>query len=130
MCVLETFRWLVFAYSTVKSNAIPVFYNSLECFQIITGYYGTRKRIPNFWSKRYYALITKANLNGFRNVKINWLYWLQTILLVTLNLNMSFINDGFIEFILLQISIQRLLNLLAFIVTLPDFTKSVSYGDS
>ena len=29
------------------------------------------------------------------------LYWLRTILFVTLNLNTSFINDGFIEFILL-----------------------------
>ena len=58
------------------------------------------------------------------------LYWLQTILLVTLNLNISFTNDEFIKFILLQISKQKLLNLLAFIVTLPDFAKSVSYGDS
>ena len=26
--------------------------------------------IPNFWSQRHYAFITKANLIGFRNVKI------------------------------------------------------------
>ena len=59
MCVLGTFRWLVFAYSTVTSNAIPVFYNSLECFQIFTRLYVRRKRLPNFWSKRSYALIIK-----------------------------------------------------------------------
>ena len=71
MCVLGTFRWLVFAYSTVTSNAIPVFYNSFECFQIFTRLYVRRKRIPNFWSKRSYALITKANLIGSGNIKIS-----------------------------------------------------------
>ena len=58
---LEHFRWLGFAYSTVTSNAIPVFYNSFEYFQIFTRLYVRRERIPNFWSKRSYALITKAN---------------------------------------------------------------------
>ena len=70
MCVLGTFRWLVFACSTVTSNAIPVFYNSFECFQIFTRLYVRRKRIPNFWSKRSYALITKANLIDSGNIKI------------------------------------------------------------
>ena len=70
MLVLGTFRWLAFAYSTVTSNVIPVFYNSFECFQIFTRLYVRRKRISNFWSKRSYALITKANLTDFRNIKI------------------------------------------------------------
>ena len=70
MCFLGTFGWLVLAYSTVTSNAIRVFYNSFECFQIFTRLYLRRKRIPNFWSKGSYALITKANLIGSRNIKI------------------------------------------------------------
>ena len=57
MCV--HFRLLVFAYSTVTINAIPVFYNSFECFQILTRLYMRWKRISNFWSKISYALITK-----------------------------------------------------------------------
>ena len=69
MCVLGTFRWLVFAYSTVTSNAIPVFDNSFECFQIFTRLYVRRKRIPNFWSKKSYDLITKGLL-----VKGRWVY--------------------------------------------------------
>ena len=58
------------AYSTLTSNAIPVFYDSFGCFQIFTRLYVRQKRIPNFWSKRSYALITKANLIDFRNIKI------------------------------------------------------------
>ena len=45
---LEHFRLLVFAYSAVTSNAIPVFYNSFECFQIFTRLYVRWERIPNF----------------------------------------------------------------------------------
>ena len=67
---LEHFRWLVFAYSTIASNAIPVFYNSFECFQILARLYVRWERIPNFWSKRTYSLITKAKLLGLRNIKI------------------------------------------------------------
>ena len=66
---LEHFRWLVFAYSAVTSNAIPVFYNSFECFQIFTRK-SRGKRTPSCWSKRSYALINKANLIDFRNIKI------------------------------------------------------------
>ena len=33
---IKHFRWLVLAYSTVTSNAIPGFYNSFKCFQIFT----------------------------------------------------------------------------------------------
>ena len=94
---LEHFRWLVFAYSTVTSNAIPVFYNSFECF---TRLYVRRERIPNFWSKRSYALITKANSIDFRNIKIKSVLT-KNHSIVTLNLKISFKNDGFIEFILL-----------------------------
>ena len=67
---LEHFRWLVFAYYAVTSNAIPVFYKSFECSQIFTRLYVRRERIPNFWSKRSYALITKTNSIDFRNIKI------------------------------------------------------------
>ena len=67
---LEYFRWLVFAHSTVTSNAIPVFYNPFEFFQIFTRLYVSLKR-PNFWSNQSYAVITKANLIDFRNIKIN-----------------------------------------------------------
>ena len=75
---LEHFRWLVFAYSTVTSNAIPVFSNSFERFQIFAG------------PKLTWLTLGISKLS---------LYWLQTAQLVTLNLNISFINDGFIEFI-------------------------------
>ena len=67
---LEHFRWLVFAYSTVASNAISVFHNSFECFQTFRRLYVRQERIPNFWSKRPYALITKDNSIDFRNIKI------------------------------------------------------------
>ena len=100
MRVLGAFRWLVFVYSRVTSNAIPVFYNSFECFQIFTRLYLRRKRIPNFWSKRSYALITKANLIDFRNIKIKSILTTNHSI-VTVNLKISFINDGFNEFILL-----------------------------
>ena len=69
MCVLRTFRWLVFACSTVTSNTIPVFLDSFECFQILTRLYVRWERIPKFWTKRSYALITKANLIDFRDIK-------------------------------------------------------------
>ena len=67
---LEHFRWLLFVYSTVTCNAIPVFYNSFECFQIFVRLYVGRERIQNFRSKRSYALVTKANSIDFRNIKI------------------------------------------------------------
>ena len=67
---LKHFRELVFAYSTVTSNAIPVFYNSFECFQVFAGLYVRWERIPNFWSRR-------------------------------INLKISLMKDGFVEFILL-----------------------------
>ena len=70
MCVLGTFRLLVFAYSPVTIDAIPVFYNSFEWFKIFTRLYVRQKRIPNFWSKRSYALVTKANLIDPMNIKI------------------------------------------------------------
>ena len=69
MFLEQHFRWLVFANSTFTSNAIRVFYNSFECFQIFTGLYLRLERIPNFSSKKSYALITKANLVDFKNVK-------------------------------------------------------------
>ena len=59
---LEHFRWVVFACSTVTGNPIPAFYNSFECFQIFARLYARRERIPNFWCKISYALITKTNL--------------------------------------------------------------------
>ena len=67
---LEHFRWLVFAYFTVTRNAIPVFYNLFEYFQIFARLYVRRERIRNFWFKRFYALIIKANLIDFRNIKV------------------------------------------------------------
>ena len=70
MFLEQHFRRLVFAYSSVTSNAIPVFYNSFECFHIFAGFCVKQDRISNFWSKRSYDLITKANLIGLRNVKI------------------------------------------------------------
>ena len=63
-------RWLFFAYSTVTSNANPVFYNSFEYFQIFAGLYVRWESIPNFRSKISFALITKVNLTDFRNIKI------------------------------------------------------------
>ena len=95
MCVVRTFRWLVFSYPAVTSNAFPVFYNSFECFQIFTRPYVRRKRIPNFWPKRSYALITKANLIDSGNIKI------KSVLTTNYSIVFSFINDGFIAFILL-----------------------------
>ena len=85
MFLEQYFRWIVFAYSSVTNNAIPVIYNSFECFQIFTGLYVKRERVPNFWSKRSYAVITKANLIDFRNVKIKAIFTTNFSLLVTLN---------------------------------------------
>ena len=65
--LLEQIRWLDFAHSTVTSSGIPVFYNSLECFQIFAGLYVRQETISNFWFKRSYALITKTKLIVFMN---------------------------------------------------------------
>ena len=70
---LEHFRWLVFAYSPVTGNDIPVFYNCFECLRIFAGLYVRWERIPNFWSKISYALSTKAKFTDFRNISINFL---------------------------------------------------------
>ena len=69
-CRHVKYTHIYFAYSTVTNNAIPVFYNSFECFQIFAGLYVRRERVPNFGSKISYALITKANWINFRNIKI------------------------------------------------------------
>ena len=39
-------------------------------FPNFRGLYVRRERIPNFWSKISYALITKANFIDFRNIRV------------------------------------------------------------
>ena len=91
---LKHFRWLVFAYSTVTSNAISVFYNSFECFQIFTGLYVRPERIPSFWSKRSNAFITKANLTDFRNIKIKSV--MTTKRFISHSKSKNFVHKGWI----------------------------------
>ena len=64
--------------SSLPSNA-----NSFKYSQIFVELYVSRDRITNFWSKRSYALITKANLIDFSNVKVK-------SVLITPNLKISF----------------------------------------
>ena len=86
----------------------------------------------NLWGRREFQIFGTNYLNVWLP-KLTWLtlgisrlslYWLPGTILVTLNLKVSFIKDAFIEFLLLQISTQRLLvNLLAFTFTLLDLLK-------
>ena len=64
--------------SSLPSNA-----NSFKYSQIFVELYMRRDRITNFWSNRSYALITKANLIDFSNVKVK-------SVLITPNLKISF----------------------------------------
>ena len=69
---------LIVMLSSLPSNA-----NSFKYSQIFVELYVSRDRITNFWSKRSYALITKANLIDFSNAKVK-------SVLITPNLKISF----------------------------------------
>ena len=99
-------------------DRIPVFYNYFKIHKTFTWLYVKWKWVPNFWSMISNRFGSKGYLIYNMNFLVN-LHWFRTALLVFLSSKISFIKARFTLCSVLKISLQRLLNLVTFIVLFP-----------